>query len=97
MSKLKNLWKVKELRAKLLFTIGMLLLFRVGCNLAVPFINSTALSVMFSNGNMLTYLNMMSGGALSQCAVFALGVTPYINASIIMCFMWSRSLFTHLM
>ena len=84
MSKLKNLWKVKELRVKLLFTIGMLLLFRVGCNLAVPFINSTALSVMFSNGNMLTYLNMMSGGALSQCAVFALGVTPYINASIIL-------------
>lgn len=83
MSKLKNLWKIKELRAKLLFTIGMLLLFRVGCNLAVPFINSTALSVMFSSGNMLTYLNMMSGGALSQCAVFALGVTPYINASII--------------
>ena len=83
MSKIKNLWQIKELRTKLLFTISMLLLFRVGCNLAVPFINSTALSVMFTSGNMLTYLNMMSGGALSQCAVFALGVTPYINASII--------------
>lgn len=83
MAKLKNLWKIPELRKKSLITIGVLLLFRVGCNLSVPFINSSLLSSMFSSGTVLTYLNMISGGALSECAVFALGVTPYINASII--------------
>ena len=49
----------------------------------VPFVTSSALTQMFSNGNMLTYLDMMSGCALSRCTLFALGVTPYINASII--------------
>ena len=56
---------------------------RLGCAIPVPFVTSSALTQMFSNGNMLTYLDMMSGGALSRCTLFALGVTPYINASII--------------
>ena len=54
-----------------------------GCAIPVPFVTGSALSQMFSNGNMLSYLDMMSGGALSRCTLFALGVTPYINASII--------------
>ena len=83
MPKLKHLWTIRELRMKLLFTVSMLLLFRLGCSITVPFINAAALTAMFSSGNMMDYLNMMSGGALSQCAVFALGVSPYINASII--------------
>ncbi len=74
---------MKELRDKLLFTAMILLLFRFGCGLAVPFIDASVLAEMFRPQSAFTYLNMISGGALSQCAVFALGVTPYINASII--------------
>lgn len=83
-SKMKSIWNMKELRDKLLFTVMILLLFRFGCAMPVPFVSGTALEAMFNNGSMLTYFNMISGGALSQCAVFALGVSPYINASIIM-------------
>ena len=80
----RNAWKIEELRKRLLYTLLILVLFRLGCNITVPYIAPTAMDAMFNSGTMLTYLNMMSGGALSQCAVFALGVTPYINATIIM-------------
>ncbi len=80
----RNAWKIEELRKRLLYTFLILVLFRLGCNVTVPYIAPFAMETMFNSGNMLTYLNMMSGGALSQCAIFALGVTPYINASIIM-------------
>lgn len=83
MSKLKTLWKIPELQMKILFTLGMLLVFRLGCAIPVPFINPETLTALFSSGNTFDYMNMMSGGALSQCTLFALGVTPYINASII--------------
>ena len=79
----RNAWKIPELRNRLLFTLLILVIYRLGCAVPVPFINSTALGSMFDTGNMLTYLNMMSGGALSECTLFALGVIPYINASII--------------
>lgn len=80
----RNAWKIPELRKKILYTIMVIVIFRIGCVITVPYINPEALTY-FANGtgNMLDYLNMMSGGALSQCAIFALGVTPYINASII--------------
>lgn len=83
MSKVKALWSIPELRKKIIFTVALLFLFRFGCAVPVPFINSEMLSTLFSTGNAFDYLNLMSGGALSQCAIFALGVTPYINASII--------------
>ena len=79
----RNAWKIPELRNRLLFTLAILVVYRLGCAIPVPFITGSALSQMFSNGNMLSYLDMMSGGALSRCTLFALGVTPYINASII--------------
>ena len=79
----RNAWKIPELRNRLLFTLAILVVYRLGCAIPVPFITGSALTQMFSNGNMLTYLDMMSGGALSRCTIFALGVTPYINASII--------------
>ena len=74
---------MEDLRKRLLFTLMILVLFRLGCAIPVPYISSGALSGMFSTGSMLTYLNMMSGGALSECTLFALGVQPAINASII--------------
>ena len=79
----RNAWKIEDLRKRLLFTLVILVIFRLGCAVPVPYIDASALSDMFTTGSMLTYLNMMSGSALSQCAIFALGVQPYINASII--------------
>nr|WP_207751515.1 preprotein translocase subunit SecY [Gemmiger formicilis] len=72
------------MRKRLLFTLLILVIFRLGCAIPVPYITAGNLKDMFdTTGSMLTYLDMMSGNALSQCAIFALGVQPYINASII--------------
>ena len=82
----RNAWKIPELRKKILFTLMILVIFRLGCAISVPYVNVDALELfrqLGGSGNMLDYLNMMSGGALSQCAIFALSVSPYINASII--------------
>ncbi len=79
----RNDWKIDDLRKRLLFTLVILVLFRLGCAIPVPYITSGTLTDMFATGSMLEYLDMMSGNALSQCAIFALGVQPYINASII--------------
>ena len=79
----RNAWKTEDLRKRLLYTLLILILFRLGCAIPVPYITSSALESMFTTGSMLTYLNMMSGGAMSRCTIFALGVQPYINATII--------------
>ena len=79
----RNAWKIPELKSRLLFTLGILIVYRLGSAIPVPFVSGDALTAMFANGSMLNYLDMMSGGALSRCTIFALGVTPYINASII--------------
>ena len=76
LDKLKNLWTITELRKKLFVTLAVLLLFRVGCAFPVPFIDNGVISGIFEGGNLFEYMNMLSGGALSQCAVFALGVSP---------------------
>lgn len=75
----------KEIRKRILFTVCMLLLFAVGSNLPVPSINKTVLSQMFSNGNMGVFelFNLFTGGAFKNFTVLALGITPYITASII--------------
>lgn len=80
----RNAWKIDDLRKRLLYTLLILVLFRLGCAIPVPYITAGNLKDMFdTTGSMLTYLDMMSGNALSQCAIFALGVQPYINATII--------------
>lgn len=75
----------KEIRKRILFTVCMLLLFAVGSNLPVPSINKTVLTQMFSNGNMGVFelFNLFTGGAFKNFTVLALGITPYITASII--------------
>lgn len=75
----------KKVRKRILFTVCMLLLFAVGSNLPVPSINKTVLSQMFSNGNMGVFelFNLFTGGAFKNFTVLALGITPYITASII--------------
>ena len=78
----RNAWKIDDLRKRLLFTLLILVLFRLGSAIPVPNITADALDSMFEAGSMLNYLNMMSGGNLSNCTIFALGVQPYINGRL---------------
>ena len=82
---LGGLGKFAELRRRLLFVIGALLVFRLGAHVPVPGINPQALAAMFEaqRGTVLDMFNMFSGGALERLSIFALGVMPYISASII--------------
>ena len=81
---LRNAWKIADLRKKIIYTLFIILLFRVGSSIPVPFINAEALEVYFSSqGSLLGYLNMLSGNALTEGTIFALTIQPYINASII--------------
>ena len=79
---LKNAWSTKEIRSKILFTLFILLLYRVGTVIPGPFVESNGFEEML-NGTILQYMNALSGGSLGAMTLFALGVQPYINASII--------------
>ena len=82
---LRNAWKIEELRKKILFTLLIILLYRLGNAIPVPYVNVAALQVYFSSlqNTVLGLLNVMSGGAFSNATIFALSIQPYINASII--------------
>ena len=81
---LKNAFKVKEIRVKIWWTLAFLLLYRLGCFIPVPGIGEALISSAdLSNVNYLSIMSMMSGGALAQGTWFAMGISPYINASII--------------
>ena len=80
----RNAWKSVEIRKKILYTLLILVIFRVGCAIPVPFLDASALSKMMGDsGNILSYLDILSGGALSKATLFALSIQPYINSSII--------------
>ncbi len=79
----RNAWKVAELRKKILYTLFIIIIFRLGSAVFVPFLNSSAISDMLGEGTLLSYLDTMTGGSLSQGTLFAMSITPYINASII--------------
>ncbi len=80
---LLKLFRVPDLKRRIIFTISMLVVFRVGAHIPVPGIDPKALANVFSQGGILGFLDMFAGGALSNFSVLALGVMPYINASII--------------
>ncbi|MBQ8899229.1 MAG: preprotein translocase subunit SecY [Clostridia bacterium] len=83
---LVNAWKVADLRKKILFTVAILVIYRFGNAVPIPFINSEALSQLFmDNGEnvLYGYLNLLTGGSFTSCTIFALSITPYITASII--------------
>ncbi len=81
---IRKLWKIEDLRKKILYTFGMLILFRlVGC-IPAPGIDLARLGMGGSNLPLLDIMNMMTGGAMSQMTIMAMGISPYINASIIM-------------
>lgn len=81
-----NAWKIPELRKKLLFTVLILVIYRFGNTIPIPFIDSTALKSMFSaqgENAFYGYLNMLTGGSFTAATIFALSISPYITASII--------------
>jgi len=81
---IQNIWKVEDLRKRILFTLFILLIYRVGAFVPVPNINKDALNAANQQGNdLFGMLNTFSGGALFQFSIFALGIMPYITASII--------------
>ncbi|MBE6765128.1 MAG: preprotein translocase subunit SecY [Ruminococcaceae bacterium] len=87
---LKNAWTIPELRKKLLFTFFVILVFRIGSAIPVPFMDINVLKATLDTltqqdpGTLVSYLNTLSGGAFANATLFAMSVTPYINASIIM-------------
>jgi preprotein translocase subunit SecY len=81
----QNIFKIPELRKRVLFSLGMLAVYRVGCHIPTPGIDSQALAHFFkqAQGTLLGLFDMFSGGALEKLTVFALGIMPYISSSII--------------
>lgn len=87
-----NAWKIIDLRKKILYTLFIIVLFRLGSFIPVPFLNSDAIFKLFNptdatgqaNNGALDFLNIMSGGAMERASIFAMSISPYINASIIM-------------
>lgn len=81
---LRNAWKIEDLRKKLIYTMLILLVVRIGSAIPVPFLDPTALKTMVNEGgNLLGYLDMLTGGAFSNATLFALSISPYITASIV--------------
>ncbi len=83
---LRNAWKIQDLRNKLLFTLLIVAIFRIGCAIPVPFLDPEKLKEIFqgaAGAGLLGYMNVLSGGALSQSTLFALSISPYITAQII--------------
>ncbi|MDD2287618.1 MAG: preprotein translocase subunit SecY [Bacteroidales bacterium] len=83
---LKNIWNIKELRTRILYTLALVLIYRIGSYVVIPGINPSDLSGLQSQtkDGVLGLLNMFSGGAFSNASIFALGIMPYITASIVM-------------
>ncbi|MDO5028544.1 MAG: preprotein translocase subunit SecY [Bacillota bacterium] len=84
-STLRDAWKIPEIRKKLLFTLAIVFVFRIGSAIPVPYMNQEAIQSLFNNsqGTMLDFLDMMAGGNISRFSVFATSIYPYITASIV--------------
>ena len=81
-----NAWKIADLRKKMLFTALILLVFRIGAAIPVPFVDIGAAGIIAdpNAGNFMNFLSMMTGDAFNYGTIFAMSITPYINSSIIM-------------
>ena len=79
----RNAWKDLALRKKILFTLLIIVIFRLGAAIFVPFLEPAAIKQLVGDGTLLNYLDVMTGGSLSNGTLFAMSITPYINASII--------------
>ncbi len=83
LSALANIFRIPELRQKIIFTLIMFAVFRMGTHIPVPGVNPAVIEQLFNNGNLFGLLDLFSGGALSKFSIFAMSITPYINAAII--------------
>ncbi len=81
---LKNIWSIEELRKRILLTLGLILVYRIGCYIVLPGVDPAMLDKDAAQDGLLGLINMFAGGAFSRAAIFALGVMPYISASIFM-------------
>ena len=81
---LSNIFKITELRNKILYTLMMFAVFRAGIHIPVPGVDASVIESLFTSGNLFGLLDLFAGGALSKFPIFAMSITPYINASIIM-------------
>ncbi len=79
----RNAWMDTQLRKKILYTLFIIVLFRLGSNIFVPFLDNSAISSMMKGASLLNYLDVMTGGSLGRGTLLAMSITPYINASII--------------
>ena len=84
LEKMQNAWRIPELRKKILYTFGMLLVYRLLSVIPVPGMNLGAVSQYVEQFSILGFMNMMTGGSFSQMTIMAMGITPYINSSIIL-------------
>merc|ERR1712093_874756 len=82
---ISNIWKIEELRNRILITLGLLLVYRFGCQIVLPGIDSTQLGGLTdgTDQGIFGLLNVFTGGAFANASVFALGIMPYISASIV--------------
>lgn len=83
-STLKNIWSIEELKNRIIFTLTLLLVYRVGCHVVIPGINPNDLKTSAGQSGLLGLFNMFAGGAFNKASIFALGIMPYISASIAM-------------
>ena len=84
LEKMKSAWRIPELRKKIIYTFGMLLLYRLLCCIPVPGVNIAAVSEAVKSFSVLDFMNMMTGGSFQNMTIMAMGITPYINSSIIL-------------
>ncbi|MCD7826258.1 MAG: preprotein translocase subunit SecY [Clostridiaceae bacterium] len=80
----RNAFKIKDLRKKILYTLFMLVVVRIGCQIPVPGVDASVISEWFEDNSSMDFFNQMTGGSFSQMSIFALNITPYITSSIIL-------------
>lgn len=81
---LKHIWAVEELKKRIIYTLSLILVYRIGSFIILPGVNADALNSSASQGGILSLINMFAGGAFSRASIMALGIMPYISASIVM-------------
>ena len=80
----RDTFRLPDLKRRILFTLAALFVYRLGAHVPTPGVDAAALGKLFDQGSLLGFLDLFAGGALSRFSIFALGVTPYINSSIVM-------------
>jgi preprotein translocase subunit SecY len=98
MQQIANVFKIKDLKRRIIFVLVALAVYRLGALIPIPGINTAAIQSLFQNNStgVLGVLDMFSGGALSRFSIFSMGVMPYINASIIMSLVQGAHVFPYL-